>query len=104
MLKGMSNLMKQMQLLQTKLAQIQEELASKRVEASSGGGMVTVVADGQQNIMEIKISKEVVNPDEVEMLEDLILAAVNEARKRAQELAASEMSKLTGGLSIPGLF
>ena len=79
-------------------------MAEKTVEASSGGGMVTVVTDGKQDVVSIKIDPEVVNKDDVEMLEDLIVAAVNEARKRSQELMASEMGKLTGGMNVPGLF
>jgi DNA-binding YbaB/EbfC family protein len=102
-MKGIGNIMKQAQQIQAKLAEVQEDLAKKRVEASAGGGMVTVVADGQQNIVEVKIDREVVDPEDVEMLQDLIVAAVNEARRKAQELAAEEMRRLTGGLSIPGL-
>lgn len=85
------------------LSQVQKELSKKRVVATSGGGMVTVTADGQQNVVEIKIDPEVVDPKDVEMLEDLILAAVNEARRKSQEAAAEEMKKITGGLPIPGL-
>jgi DNA-binding YbaB/EbfC family protein len=90
--------------IQEKVQQVQKELAQKRVEATSGGGMVRVVANGSQEILEIHIDPEVVDPQEVEMLEDLILAAVNEARDRSKELMAQEVSKLTGGLQIPGLF
>lgn len=97
------NLMKQAQEFQKKMKKIQEELKDKTVEASSGGGMVTVTANGQQEVLSIKIEPEVVNPDDVEMLEDLILAAVNEAKKKAEELAKNEMKKVTGGLNIPGL-
>ncbi|MCK4232897.1 YbaB/EbfC family nucleoid-associated protein [candidate division WOR-3 bacterium] len=97
------NLMKQAQEFQKKMKKIQDELKDKTVEASSGGGMVTVTANGQQEILSIKIEPEVVNPDDVEMLEDLILAAVNEAKKKAEELAKNEMKKVTGGLNIPGL-
>ena len=99
-----TDLMKQAQLLQEKLGKIQEEASKKTIEATSGGGMVTVVANGRQEILSIRIDPEVVNPQEVEMLQDLILAAVNEARRRAQELMANEMKGLTGGLPIPGLF
>jgi len=102
-MKNFSGLMKQAQKMQEKIAQLQEELAEKTVEASSGGGMVTVVANGKQEIVSIKIDPEVVNRDDVEMLEDLILAAVNEAKKRAEELAKEELSKITGGLVPPGL-
>ncbi len=100
--KGFGNLMKQMQKVQKKIEEIQKELEEKRVEGSSGGGMVTVVANGKQEILEIKIDREVVNPDDVEMLEDLIVAAVNQAREKAQQLQMEDMAKLTGGLKIPG--
>jgi len=99
----MSNLMKQAQKMQKQMMEIQEELADRTVEATVGGGMVTVVANGQQDILSIKIDPEVVDPNDVEMLQDLILAAVNEAHRKAQEMMNQEMSKLTGGLKIPGL-
>lgn len=98
----LKNLMQQAQRLQTMLTQVQEELSNKRVTASSGGGMVTVTADGQQNIVGIRIDPEVVDPKDVEMLEDLVLAAVNEAKKKSRDMAAEEMKRLTGGLPIPG--
>ncbi len=103
MAKGMGELMKQMQAMQARMEQMQEELAEKKIEASSGGGMVKVVANGKQEILEIKIDPEVVNPDDVEMLEELILAAVNQARDKASELQMEGLSGLTGGLKIPGL-
>lgn len=103
MAKGMGELMKQMQAMQARMEQMQEELAEKKIEASSGGGMVKVVANGKQEILEIKIDPEVVNPDDVEMLEELILAAVNQAREKATELQMEGLSGLTGGLKIPGL-
>ncbi len=103
MAKGMGELMKQMQAMQAKMEQMQEELAEKKIEASSGGGMVKVVANGKQEILEIKIDPEVVNPDDVEMLEELILAAVNQAKEKASELQMEGLSGLTGGLKIPGL-
>jgi DNA-binding YbaB/EbfC family protein len=97
--------MKQAQKLQSEMARVQEELGDMTVEATAGGGMVTVVANGKQEVVSIKIDPEVVNKDDVEMLEDLILAAVNESKKRAQELAMTEIGKVTGGLGIPpGLF
>ncbi len=96
-------MMQQAQKLQAQLAKAQEELANLNVEASSGGGMVTVVMNGQMHIQSVKISKEVVNPEEVEMLEDLVLTAVKEAQTKAQEAAAQKMGGLTGGLKIPGL-
>jgi len=102
-MKGMGNMLKQAQKLQGKMAKMQEELAQKTVEASAGGGMVKVVANGQQQIVSIEIEKEVVDPEDVDMLQDLVLAAVNDALARAQEMASSEMGKLTGGLNIPGL-
>jgi len=101
--KGFGDMMKQMQKMQEKFEQIQKELEEKRVEGTAGGGMVRVVANGKQEILEIKIDKEVVNPDDVEMLEDLILAAVNQAKEKAQQLQLEDMAKLTGGLKIPGL-
>jgi DNA-binding YbaB/EbfC family protein len=102
-MKGMGNMMKQAQKLQSQMMKLQEELAQKTVESSSGGGMVTVVANGRQQIVSIQIENEVVDPDDVEMLQDLVLAAVNDALAKAQEMVSSEMGKLTGGLNIPGL-
>jgi DNA-binding YbaB/EbfC family protein len=99
----MKQLMKQAQQMQNKMARMQEEMALKTIEASSGGGMVKVVANGKQEIVSISIEKEVVDPEDVEMLQDLILAAVNEALAQSQKMVSSEMSKLTGGLNIPGL-
>lgn len=103
MMKGMGNMMKQAQKLQAKMLKMQEDLAEKTVEASVGGGMVKAVANGRQQIVSLNIEKEVVNPEDVEMLQDLVLAAVNEALARSQEMISSEMSKLTGGINIPGL-
>jgi nucleoid-associated protein EbfC len=96
-------MMKQAQKLQAKMVKLQEELAEKTVETSAGGGMVKVVASGKQQIVSIKIEKEVVDPEDVEMLQDLILAAVNDALAKSQEMVSGEMGKLTGGLKIPGL-
>ena len=101
-MKGMGNMMKQAQKLQAKMLRLQEEMAAKTVETSSGGGMVTVVANGKQQVLSIRIEKEVVDPEDVEMLQDLILAAVNDALTQSQEMVSSEMSKLTGGMNIPG--
>jgi DNA-binding YbaB/EbfC family protein len=95
--------MRQAQELQAKLAKAQEELAEAKIEASSGGGAVTVTVNGQQQVLSVKISPEAIEPDDVEMLEDLVLAAVNEALTMSQEMAAKRMGKLTGGLNIPGL-
>ena len=102
-MKGMANMMKQAQKLQAQMLKLQEELAEKTVESSSGGGMVTVVANGRQQIVSIRIEREVVDPEDVEMLQDLVLAAVNDALAKAQQMVNSEMGKLTGGLNIPGL-
>ena len=102
-MKGMGNMMKQAQKLQSKMLRMQEEMAEKTVEVTSGGGMVKVMANGRQQILSIQIEKEVVDPDDIEMLQDLILAAVNDALLKSQEMVSAEMSKLTGGLNIPGL-
>jgi len=103
MTKGFGNLMRQAQQLQAKMLKVQEEMATRTVEATAGGGMVTAVANGRQELVSIKMEKEVVNPEDVEMLQDLIVAAVNAALKKAQEMVSEEMKKLTGGISIPGL-
>jgi DNA-binding YbaB/EbfC family protein len=96
-------MMRQAQELQAKLAKAQQELGKTTLEASSGGGAVKVTITGQLKILSIKISPEAINPDDVEMLEDLVLAAVTEAMAKAQQLAAERLGKLTGGLKIPGL-
>lgn len=101
---NMKEIMRQAQRLQAKMAQVQEEIAAKRVEASVGGGMVKVVANGRPEIVSIVIEKEVIDPNDVEMLQDLVVAAVNEALKRAREMTEAMMAKVTGGLKIPGLF
>ncbi len=101
--KGLGEMMKQAQKLQAKMMQLQEELASKTVEATAGGGMVSAVFNGRQELISLKIDPEVVNKEEVEMLQDLIVAAVNEGVRRSQQLWAEEIKKLTGGISIPGL-
>jgi len=102
-MKGIGNMMKQAQKLQAGMVKLQEELALRTVEAASGGGMIKVQANGKQQIISIRIEKEVVDPNDVEMLQDLILAAVNDALSKSQEMVSQEMSKLTGGISIPGL-
>lgn len=102
-MKGMGKMMKQAQQLQSKMLKLQEELAEKTVETTSGGGMVKVVANGRQQVVSIQIEKEVVDPDDLEMLQDLILAAINDALIKSQEMVSGEMSKLTGGMNIPGL-
>ena len=89
--------------MQERMLEIQEGLAAKTVEASAGGGMVSVVVNGKFEVLSLKIEREVVNPEDVEMLQDLIVAAVNEGVRKAQEMAAAEMAKVTGGMQIPGL-
>ncbi len=100
---NMQKMMKQVQKMQAELARVQEELGTKTVEGTAGGGVVTVIANGHQDIQEIKIDPDVIDPDDVEMLEDLILAAVNDALRKARELSAEEMQRVTGGLNIPGM-
>ncbi|MBI4654796.1 MAG: YbaB/EbfC family nucleoid-associated protein [Nitrospirae bacterium] len=101
--KMFGDIMKQAQKLQQEMGRIQEESKKKTVEASAGGGMVTVTANGAMEIVSIKIEREVVITDDIEMLQDLIVAAVNEALRRAQQMVSEDMSKLTGGLQLPGL-
>lgn len=98
---NMGNMMKQVQKMQQDMEKVQGELEEKQVEATSGGGAVTVVATGKKNIVSIKIKPEVVDEDDIEMLEDLIIAAVNEALRSAEEMVNKEMSKVTGGLNLP---
>lgn len=102
--KGMKDLMKQAQKMQKDMLKSQEELAKKVVEATSGGGMVKVEMNGKNQVLSLKIDPEVVDPDDVEMLEDLIIAALNEAREKVEKTSETEMSKLTGGMKIPGMF
>ena len=105
-MKGMPNmgqLMKQAQQFQSKMAKVQEELNDQTVEASSGGGMVTAVANGGQEIVSITIDPEVVDPEDLEMLQDLVMAAVNDALSKAKEMVNEEMGKLTKGMNIPGM-
>ncbi len=101
---NMNNIMKQAQKMQQEMQKMQEELAEKTVEASVGGGMVSVTANGKKELLELSIQREVVDPDDVEMLQDLILAAVNEVMRKADEMTQSEMAQITGGMNIPGLF
>ncbi|HHX50021.1 MAG TPA: YbaB/EbfC family nucleoid-associated protein [Clostridia bacterium] len=101
---NMGKMMKQVQKMQSDLARVQEELADKTVSATSGGGVVEVTINGKQEVQAVKIDPEAVDPEDVEMLEDLILVAVNEALRKSQEMAAEEMNKVTGNLKIPGLF
>ena len=105
-MKGMPNmgsLLKQAQQFQAKMAKLQEELGEKTVEATAGGGMVTVVANGRQEVLSIRIDPEVIKPEEAEMLQDLILAAVNDALSRAKSVVNEEMGKLTHGLNLPNI-
>ncbi len=100
-----SNLMKQAQQMQERVKKLQEEAGGKTVEASSGGGMVTVIANGRQEILSIKIDPSVVDPSDLEMLQDLVSAAVNEALRKSQDLMKEEMAKLTSGMGLPpGMF
>ena len=100
---NMGNLMKQAQQFQAKMAKLQEELGDKTVEASAGGGMITVVVNGQQEVLSIKIDPEVIDSDDMEMLQDLVLAAVNDGLARAKKMVNEEMGKLTGGLNLPNI-
>ncbi len=101
----LNNLMKQAQQMQERVKKLQDEAGSRTVEASSGGGMVTVVANGRQEVLSIRIDRSVVDPGDVEMLQDLVTAAVNEALRKAQELMKEEMGRLTAGMGLPpGLF
>lgn len=102
-MKGFGNIMKEAQKLQQQMERMQEEVAQKKVEATAGGGMVTVQANGKQELLSIKLDPEVINKDDAQMLEDLVLAACNEALRKSRELVQQEMGKLTGGLKIPGL-
>jgi len=100
---NMAKMMKQVQKMQQEMARVQEELGSKTVKASSGGGMVTVVANGHQEVVELRIDPEAVDPEDVELLQDMVVAAVNEALRQSREMAAEAMAKVTGGINIPGL-
>ena len=104
MTKGFGNLLKQAQQMHTKITELQEEMAGKTVEVSSGGGMVSIVMNGKQEVLSIRIDPEVVNREEIDMLQDLIAAAINEAIRKSHEMMTEEMKKITGGLAIPGLF
>jgi DNA-binding YbaB/EbfC family protein len=100
---NIGKIMKQAQKMQEKMLRVQEELASKTVEATSGGGMITAVVNGKFELVSLKIEKEVVDPEDIEMLQDLIVASVNEGIRKSQEMTQEEMAKITGGLNIPGL-
>lgn len=101
---NMNQLMKQAQQMQAKLATLQKELESREVEAASGGGMVKVKVNGKQELLELKIDKECVDPTDVEMLEELVMTALNQALKESQDMVSNAMNKVTGGMSVPGLF
>ncbi len=103
-MKNLGDLMKKAQQMKANLDKVQAELADKEVEASAGGGMVTATVTGNQEIVSLKIAPEAVDPDDVEMLEDLVRAAVNEAIKKSREMMSEEMAKITGGLPLPGIF
>jgi len=101
----LNNLMKQAQQMQERVKKVQAEAGNKTVEVTSGGGMVTVVANGRQEVLSIRIDRSVVDPQDIEMLQDLVTAAVNEALRKSQELVKEEMSRLTAGMGLPpGLF
>lgn len=100
---NMQKMLKQAQKMQAEMAKTQEELKQKTVEVTAGGGVITVIANGSLEITDIKIQPDAVDPEDVDMLEDLVLAAVNEALRKAQDMVAQEMQKLTGGLNIPGM-
>jgi DNA-binding YbaB/EbfC family protein len=104
MSKGLANIMKQAQMMQQKMARLQEEAAARTAEAAAGGGVVVAVVNGKNQLLSLTIKKEAVDPDDVEMLQDLVVAAVNEALGKVQAEMSQEMSKVTGGLNIPGMF
>jgi len=104
MSKGLAQIMKQAQMMQQKMARLQEEAAQRTAEASVGGGAVAAVVNGKNQVVSLTIRKEAVDPEDVEMLQDLVMAAVNEALKKVQDEVAEEMGKITGGMSLPGLF
>ena len=101
---GVGNIMKQAQMMQKRMAQMQQELEERRIEATAGGGMVKAVVSGKQQLIALTIDPKAVDPEDVEMLQDLVMAAVSEALKQSQKMAEEEMGKITGGLNIPGLF
>ncbi|KWW16358.1 nucleoid-associated protein [Peribacillus simplex] len=101
---NMQNMMKQMQKMQKKMAEAQEELGEKKIEGTAGGGMVTVIVTGHKEIVDVIIKPEVVDPDDIDMLQDLVLAATNDALKKAEELTNQTMGQFTKGMNIPGMF
>lgn len=101
---NMQKMMKQVQKMQADMAKLQDELSEKTVEVTAGGGAVRIVMNGKQEVKEINIDPEVLNPEEVEMVQDLLIAALNEAVRKSQDMVSQEMSKITGGMKVPGLF
>ncbi|MGM9955838.1 MAG: YbaB/EbfC family nucleoid-associated protein [Peribacillus sp.] len=101
---NMQNMMKQMQKMQKKMAEAQEELGEKKIEGTAGGGMVTVIVTGHKEIVDVIIKQEVVDPDDIDMLQDLVLAATNDALKKAEELTSQTMGQFTKGMNLPGMF
>ncbi|SHK41676.1 hypothetical protein SAMN02745883_02003 [Caminicella sporogenes DSM 14501] len=101
---NMNNMLKQVQKMQKQIEKIQSEIEERELEVTAGGGAITVKINGKKELLDIKIDPDVVDPDDVEMLQDLIVAAVNEAMRKVEEMAAKEMNKVTGGINIPGLF
>ena len=101
---GMNNIVRQAQQMQKKIEKVQEEIGDKKIEASTGGGVVTAVVTGNQELVEINIDPEVMDPEDVELLEEMIVGAVNQAMKLADEMMNEEVEKVTGGMNIPGLF
>ena len=101
---NMNNMLKQVQKMQKQMQQVQEEVEQKELEITAGGGAITVRVNGKRQLLDIEIKPEVVDPDDVEMLQDLIVAAVNEALREADEMVSKEMGKVTGGMNMPGLF
>jgi nucleoid-associated protein EbfC len=101
---NMQNMMKQMQKMQKKMAEAQEELGEKKIEGTAGGGMVTVIVTGHKEIVDVIIKPEVVDPDDIDMLQDLVLAATNDALKKAEELTNQTMGQFTKGMNLPGMF
>jgi len=103
-MRGMNDMLRQAQMLQKKMSKLQDELAEREVTGTAGGGMITVVCTGKQELRSITIDKNAVDPEDVEMLQDLVLAATNDALRKSKEMAEGEMGALTGGMNIPGLF
>lgn len=101
---GMNSIVRQAQKMQAQIAKVQEEVGKKKVEASTGGGVVTAVVSGNRELLEVKIDPEVVDPEDVEILEEMIIGAVNQAMQTAEDMMNTEVEKITGGLSIPGMF